>query len=754
MGSSEEEEKKRQIELNLKLAPNKKRPNQKHVSRACLQCRKRHFKCDGLLPLCDRCVKAGKVCTYVESHRGGLRKKGVSVKKMKESPPGLIPDMEDFSVPSRPSPGSPMSDKAMLDALYKFPCLTGKDGKCANANCPTKMAPLRATSSASPENPTTSGELEIVNGPRRRKPNCKCGGTLSPVLRDIKEMDFSVDIETSDHLLNPDTFDRRDIIANYYRTFHRFNPLLPPLEEIDTYLENPLVALELLFIMKIIADGQMNTLYSDGSSAIGDVLAQCLNIVKFQNANDLITIQVLLLVSVVAHISSLHDLSKQVRHLCISMLEELQIDNIDGPIVPDTQQGAAPLKVYTSPRLQHISRESIADNARRTYWELYYLDVNIGSADGRTLTEFAAINSNVNYPIFPPVSTFDYKTRSEAAQLVSDAVSMNIAIINKAPFESLLLQLRASLSNWELRLEDPHFFNTPYLVDSMGAVNEGIHQAMLLYNHARIFVHRPFSFLWNIKSPQNPECGKDMLKSKHLQVDVTVDSFAFETRKTIDAADSIIRILVRTNPADILKRTSLFACSLALASLVHLSSYIWIENLQKSKDIRFTGPGGFGDADLRNFSKSILMSITALHQISLHWNLSGKLGRHIRESLHQFRPKLYSEIKDLLPQIEMSITKMRLSDEEPDDEKCSAHLDRDTRASSYGDTEDHSESRPSSLFDNQSDKYLDSQVGHINSLNNLISVEGDNYEYYDSGDISPISDTGCDWIDKALLDFA
>lgn len=752
MGSAEEEEKKHQMELNLQLAPPKKRPNQKHVSRACLQCRKRHFKCDGLLPQCDRCVKTGKICTYVESHRGGLRKKGVSVKKLKkESPPGLIPDMEDLSVPPRTAPDASMSDRAMLDALYKFPCLSGKDGKCANANCPTKMAPLRTSSSVSSNSPSTPGELEIVNGARRKRPSCKCGGTEVPVLRDIKDVDFLVDIQTSDNLLDPDSFDRREIVANYYRTFHRFNPLLPPLDEIDTYLANALVAQELLFIMKIVGDGQMTSKYNAGGSVVGDVLAQCLNIVKFQNANDLITIQVLLLVSVIAHTSSLHDLSKQVRHLCISMLEELQIENIDGPIAPDSQQKDLPLKVYTSPRLQHISRESIADNARRTFWELFYLDVNIGSADGRTLSEFAAMKANVNYPIFPPVSKFDYKTRSEAAQLVSDAVSMNVAIINKAPFESRLLQLRASLSNWEMRLDDPHFFNTPYLVDSLGTVNEGIHQAMLLYNHARIFVHRPFSFLWNIKSPQNPECGKDMLKSKHLQVDVTVDSFAFETRKTIDAADSIIRVLMRTNSADILKRTPLFACSLALASLVHLSSYIWIENLQKNKDMRFLGPGGFGDGDLRNFSKSIQMAITALHQISLHWHLSGRLGSHIRESLHQFRPKLYSEIKDLLPQIEMDITKMHLSDDSHDF-KSSVPLNRDTRASSH-DTDNQSETRSSSLFDTQSVKDADIQEGHLNSLSNLISVEGDLYPYYDSGDISPISDTGCDWIDKALLDF-
>lgn len=80
------EQRRLQMERNLQLKPVKPRPTKicKHTSRACLECRSRHSKCDGKLPVCSKCLKRNKVCVYVESKRGGSRKKGVSKKKSKK----------------------------------------------------------------------------------------------------------------------------------------------------------------------------------------------------------------------------------------------------------------------------------------------------------------------------------------------------------------------------------------------------------------------------------------------------------------------------------------------------------------------------------------------------------------------------------------------------------------------------------------------------------------------------------------------
>lgn len=37
---------------------------------ACYQCRRKHLKCDGTTPVCDRCASAGTTCTYLPSRRG------------------------------------------------------------------------------------------------------------------------------------------------------------------------------------------------------------------------------------------------------------------------------------------------------------------------------------------------------------------------------------------------------------------------------------------------------------------------------------------------------------------------------------------------------------------------------------------------------------------------------------------------------------------------------------------------------------
>ena len=44
------------------------------ASRACIQCRSRHMKCDSIEPNCTRCQLDGKTCVYIKSRRGGSNK--------------------------------------------------------------------------------------------------------------------------------------------------------------------------------------------------------------------------------------------------------------------------------------------------------------------------------------------------------------------------------------------------------------------------------------------------------------------------------------------------------------------------------------------------------------------------------------------------------------------------------------------------------------------------------------------------------
>ncbi|CAG9950456.1 unnamed protein product, partial [Clonostachys rosea f. rosea IK726] len=43
------------------------------VSRACDPCRRRKERCDGSQPTCQRCIKAGRPCSYIPYRKRGLR---------------------------------------------------------------------------------------------------------------------------------------------------------------------------------------------------------------------------------------------------------------------------------------------------------------------------------------------------------------------------------------------------------------------------------------------------------------------------------------------------------------------------------------------------------------------------------------------------------------------------------------------------------------------------------------------------------
>lgn len=798
-----------------------KTKQRKHVSRACLECRKRHFKCDGKEPVCDRCAKANKECVYVESHRGGLRKKGVSRKAdNKNGASEGLQDIEDFALmkttkdlnfvqgkDSNVRGRSGNNDESELfDELYKLPC--AKDStKCSGLNCPGKHA-VQYFQSRPDGKALDLKEVEILNNIRKRIKLDHSVGNIDclfanrePVKNFVsfREFDFGLKIHNADHFINLASLNQDDILKKYYEKFHVAHPFFPSNDELLVYLATPSVAREVLLIMQIVGEGETSNIYSKNIDLISDRLIQCLELIKTNNELDLMSIQVLLLVSIVAHISSLHVFSKKLRHSCVHLLQELEINTIDKdeglpnvPVLsPESDDPSKTPKLFHSSRLKHISHSSILNAARRTYWELYFFDVIIGSADGRTITTLDSLPSHISYPSFPPREVFDYKGRSEAAKLVTDSVKLNIQIIEKKPIDTMLTRMKAAISSWEMKLEEPQMYNSPPLIQQNGTVNEGVHQAILLCNYAKIFVHRPFSFLWKINSPQNPKCGEEVLEAKDLPTQTDADSRAIiETRKTIEAANSIAQVLIDTNASKVTERTPLFACALALASLVHISAYVWVESTLLN-DISRTS--GLDPSEMDVYAEYIKLSLSAIYPISMHWILSGKLARHIRESLNTLRPQLYSKLKDSLPQIEISIEKMNLGDSindtssEPSrtystelyDPKDTATVSTSQTSTSVGYTgepflneaSNYVEHQRSGLVVNASNNNNNNNNNgnsaitannvdlHRNSISNLQGYSSffpSGVEQFDiplSGQLSPVSDTGCDWIDKALLDY-
>ncbi|WZH40452.1 C6 transcription factor [Fusarium acuminatum] len=97
------------------------------ASLACVPCRSKHVKCDGLLPQCTRCKEEGKTCRYVNSRRGfrdtkkrSMMKDGTSMTDqddMTESTPSPSLAGSDISVPQIRTHTAP-SPKQHIDLYY------------------------------------------------------------------------------------------------------------------------------------------------------------------------------------------------------------------------------------------------------------------------------------------------------------------------------------------------------------------------------------------------------------------------------------------------------------------------------------------------------------------------------------------------------------------------------------------------------------------------------------------------------------
>ncbi|KAL6453508.1 iacK C6 finger domain transcription factor iacK [Candida maltosa Xu316] len=763
----------------MSTSPKKEKPAKirKHVSSACLECRKRHFKCDGKQPVCERCQKSNRTCQYVASHRGGSRKKGVFTKKkpvtindvnLGPEIPMYVADIEDFGK-AKPEQSVEVpvikTNEDMYGHLMHLPCATDSK-RCEGSNCPAKSAVTYAQSRQDKHGPLNDSESKMMEGLRKRiklestmsNINCLFSDNNPPIdIRSFKELEMTTNIHDTNNFVDFSTLDRNEIIKNYYEKFHKAHPFLPPREEMLIYLSNESIASELLPILNIVSEGETSSIYARNIDLISDRLVQCVEVVKNNGVIDIISLQVLVLVSLIAHVSSVHVLSKNLRFFCIYLVQDLQIHLIDAPSNSDTSDmtpnsdSNPQLRVFTSPRLSHISRDSVVQCARRLFWELQFVDIITGSADGKTISSFDTIESQVEFPTVPSREEFDYHGRSEAGSLVTNAVKMNNEIYNKRPYEVILKRLKASLSSWEMRLEDPSLFEAPPLIGKNGKVNEGVQQAILLFNYAKIFAHRPFSYLWKINSPQHPKCNGEAIESKDLSTQMQPNSrTTIETRKTIEGANSIIQVLIDTGASKILERTHFFACALALSSLVHLSAYIWVET---TLSMDSTQNFGLSEEDLEVYTEYIKLSLSAIYPISKHWILSGKLAKHIRDSLTTLRPKLYSKLKDFLPQLEIAVGNMKISRSKTPEDSSTRSSALPLNPVSTVSTVENTQQTPiqqyqQNLHSNQQGT-LDM---HDNTVNNLLN------DHYDFGNlswepVSPVSPSGCDWIDKGFMDF-
>ncbi|OWB58594.1 binding protein [[Candida] boidinii] len=732
----------------------KERPNAKHVSRACLECRGRHLKCDGKQPICTRCTNANRDCNYVKSKRGGSRKRGVTKIKVESnnalsssSSSSLISKISPSNVDSlrnaiadvtSSSSSSSSSSIKTIDSnrtiirsdLRKFlqsknnnslsendlilPCVkAGHSHLSNNKNCTQSCMTL--DNYGKPPPCLTNHQLDSNEDTNNHKNNNKKKSiNFYPTFNSSKDksaldklFDPSLLKPISDYYISPiliKDLNINEIITTYYSSFHNIHPFLPDKENILNYLNSIPHNWDLLLCMKMIGDGQTSSIYSKDVELVNYMIGQIVDYIK-QIGKDFVTLQSLLLLSMVSHISSLHDLSTFLRHALVDLTFELNLNNLDRDFIPqiftdvngfitetDKSNGNGNKIIITKDtnttttnklngnmhtptssidstsvinelystgtRVSSISKDILIDTARRTLWEIYFFDTLSGTASGHTTSKLASVKILTFFPKTVPRDIFDYKSRAESCKLVNDAIKLNVAIQSNKDVQSHLIHMRASIGNWDMRLENPDMYNYPYLVNASGIVNEGVQQASLLTNYAKIFVHRPFSYLWRPDVSKHPKCSDEAGVTDNCETLKTqeVDSRKIiETRKTIESASSVIRSLIDTNPSKILKRTPFFACALAFACLVHLGAYSWVDSsisfFDENKNLNLNSlRQNINNEELETYTEYIKLELSGIYAISQHWALSNKLITHIRDTLVKVAPKLYKSVQSSIPE--------------------------------------------------------------------------------------------------------
>ncbi|KAH3662359.1 hypothetical protein OGAPHI_005611 [Ogataea philodendri] len=536
--------------------------------------------------------------------------------------------------------------------------------------------------------------------------------------------------------------DLDSIVQNYYGQFHNCHPFMPQKHEIWDYLDSIPHKYDLLLAMKLMGDGQTKTVYARDVETVNYLVNSILSYSR-QVGKDLVSLQALLLAAMAAHISSLHDVSQSLRQCVVSLALEMELNLVDQAQVPDifmdvngfvtTRTKNTPKTVDTvdklllSPRTSQVPREILENTARRTLWELYFFDTLSGTASGQATSDLAIKKILTLYPKDIPQSVFDFKSRAECCKLVNDSIKLNVAIQDNQHYQKHLQHLKAAIGNWDLRIDDPDAYHSPYLVNSSGFVNEGVQQAVILVNYSKIFMHRPFSYLWRPDVSKHPDLsdGSKTKDAKSPEKQEADSRKIIETRRTIDSASSVVKLLLDTNPTKILDRTPFFACSLAFSCLVHLSAYSWVESsltvLDDSSSELSSLRDSISSEELETYTEYIKLELGGIFQISRHWALSAKLVQHIKETLKKVSPKLFAKVQASIPE---SQNYVEVDSSEPSLDKMSTS------------TESSFPTAPS----------YDLPVTEIDFNEYEPDIVGMSLDPQDS-------DTGCDWVDRNVFEF-
>lgn len=621
----------------------------KHIRRACLECRKRHVRCDGVLPICKKCSDNGRECNYVPSHRGGIR---VPRKKLQTDSQSDTPDSRPDSRPEpRPEPSYEPGSERRINArpcIIASPCMIPISASDMYTT-PSDHSSIPDFTSMIPFQPTQEqGIQEVINGVVAMSPYNSSNHASSllsspdnsfPHSSSSYSYDSYIPTPNSDFSVSELSSD--DIINVYYSTFHHRHPILPSKDYITAYL-SMVQGDELLKVMGFVAH-----VTSTGPPQIDD-LFQRIQVAKaaVENApDDLVKVQSSILLAITAHLCTDNASSIQLRTWCFDLCYRVLAAYTLSAPATDSTQSPMLLNILSSWRTTHIEKTLFGELVSRVVHEIFFMDIMFAMITRGKLSAFVMSNIIDSIPI-KDIPGFAYRCRFRTMKVVRSILSSLASLGSGIQVSIEFTRLEALVTTFQGFMSDqlgdlPQGF--PHLMDDYGNVNDGIHQSIMMLNFAAILLHFPFSSLYQNKLPSFVQCTEDSAPMLAVQkAPLSKQRTVVSTRQCIQAANNIIKIVTDIGSSNIPNRTPLYSCSLAMAMLVHMKAYHWLtrpddrggprmDEIQRKQEV------GLYEAYIKLESNSLQM-------FGAKWILPTKLNASLCNVMFNVLPELYQSV--------------------------------------------------------------------------------------------------------------
>ncbi|KAF5610559.1 c6 zinc finger [Fusarium subglutinans] len=571
------------------------------VPAACLACRGRHLKCDGVNP-CSRCLSSGSECVYVASRRGykGPRRNTVqkTSKKHGVSPARTRTRSGESSVTSRPERSASLGSSVFLspnmgDDMFHSPLSTpfldpALDASNSMENDMSFFGPYDTAD-------TSTDMLNLFTSPQHEH-----------VVTHVPAL----------------TLPER-CIDSFYNHFHAAHPFVLPKESL-MMISHESSVIPVLAVMRWIG-----SLHIPACSERGRFFQEAHQLIyEPRRRKDGFLVQALLLLLIGLDGQGQQEQARQI----LSGLERISVD-----IGLNTRSYAT-----TYGRGIPVMEESW----RRTWWELFIVDglvagvhrstnfllFDVASDVALPCEEYEYLSGDVPEPMYlrdmnesdfsgtsQGFSSFAY--RIQAAQNLGRLLRIPPV---SGPDDESLRNIQTMLTSWRVSLPK----SKADALRQYGHFDEMLFQAHMITHATSILLHQPYSQLNSILSQSNSQTDQyDSVSS--------VGDFNNHTKNIIQAATEISKLVAHR--VSLLSHSHFFSYVVTMSSIIHLHRWAI-----------FTP-----DAE-NNLRQVLRLNIGALSRMSLVWSASERESSSVKSmarSIYQVKKQ-----HRVLPQFWISMT--------------------------------------------------------------------------------------------------